>query len=188
MGHVYHKMRSIEKAVVCMFMAWLVGGGISWASSNSTRTPGPSTAIQKNMNTLFLSGVVIYGKERSALFEVESGNQTTNKMQVQEGEKIGGYTVDKVEKDRVVLSHNGKKETLLLKRGKVKIETISKEKQEHGKKIAGGENEIEENQDNVATVKRYAPGEINLEEHKEETQKGILKLLEHLHNFEEKER
>ena len=156
-------------------LAFLLLTAPAWSANNTTKAGEAVTSPTKA--TLFLSGVIIYGKERRALFEVRQGNSTTKK-QVTEGEKIGGYTLDKVEKERVVLRHGDKSRILLLKRGTVEV--AKEEVAQPAKK----EVKYETKREKVEVVKRYKPGEIDLSQHKEDVGKGILKIMEILQQAE----
>ncbi len=154
---------------ICLLTLLMTGGGPSWAFSNSTAT---------SYKTLFLSGVIIYGKDKSALFEVREDNRTAKK-QVKEGGKIEGYILDKVEKDRVLLKYRGKVKTLLLRRGTVEAAPAGRV----GKEVAGKKERVKKrNETSEAEVRRYGPGEIDLSEHKEEVRRGIMELIKSIPN------
>ena len=165
-----------------MIAACMAGGSLGWAASNATTISGTNTNSTQadrtctENTTLFLSGVAIYGNERSALFEVATGNHTM-KRQVKEGGKICGYTLDRIENDRVSLKHGGEEvKVLLLRRGRIQALPANK-KVERGKKVA--ERKVGKQKGNATPgVERYAPGEIDLTEHKEGVERGILKVLE----------
>jgi type II secretory pathway component PulC len=148
----------------------------AWSANSTSRSLGIDKNLASSANpkaTLFLAGVIIYGKEKKALFEIRNGNSTM-KRQVQEGEKIGGYTLDKVEKEKVVLKHGGRIKTLLLKRGTV--ETIEEEVKPENNMMRSGIGRG--NKTGTSKIERYKPGEIDLSQHKEEVKRGILSIIQ----------
>ena len=161
------------KGVTGCLLVFLLLTAPAW-SANHTTTSGTEmfSASPRQKTTLFLAGVIIYGKERKALFEIRNGNSTTKK-QVQEGEKIGGYTLDKVEKERVVLRHGSEIKTLLLKRGTIEaIEEESDKTREIVSNMKPG------NETGTTGIERYKPGEIDLSQHKEEVRRGIMGIIQ----------
>ena len=178
-------MSRVVRIAVCVLLLLVVLGGKGWTASNSSeasespRVSSSADDVSQGKATLFLSGVVIYGENRSALFEIERGNQTAER-QVKEGEKIGGYTLDKVEKDRVFLEYKGRKEVLLLKRGRLEIATAKRA--EKIEDTVGEKKKLEEKGSNSTVAKRYAPGEINLDEHRDEVKQGILEMIKTIPN------
>ncbi len=171
--------RSRLKWEVSCLLILLMLTTTAWSANNTTSKKQPkderpqATSFSPSKTTLFLSGVIIYGKERKALFEIRKGNSTAKK-EVSEGGKIGGYTLDKVEKERVVLTYGGESRTLLLKRGTVEV----KEKQ-----VTADDNRTEgktmkREKAKRGKIERYRPGEIDLSEHKNEVRRGIMGIIQ----------
>ncbi len=159
---------------VAVWILGLIGGGLSNAASNSTPTDnmGSLTESCPANSTLFLSGVIIYGNERSALIEVGRENSTL-KTQLKEGDKICGYTLDRIERDKVVLGYEGGEEILLLKRGSIKVAA----KPGNKKRKEATSKPKEDSKKGPTVVKKYAPGEIDLREHQEEVKRGIMEII-----------